>query len=122
VTGDVLVVDDEDDIRHLVRVLIENEEWTERIRVSEASGGQEAIDICSAAHVDVMVLDMHMPGIQGLEVLYATRSLKEPPSVVAWSADTVILRHAVRLGAIAAVSKTDVDGLLNAIWGCLKTA
>jgi CheY-like chemotaxis protein len=115
----VLLVDDQKDMRQLARMLIELEQVAGTMQITEASGGADAISICKSQSVDVMVLDLHMPGVPGLEVLRAMRGLSNPPCVVAWSADDSALREAESLGAHAIVDKADADALVRAIDQCI---
>jgi len=67
----ILVVDDESAIRRALRPpLIEL-----GFQVVEASRGEEAIQQLRAAAVDVVLLDMNMPGIGGMETLRRIRAL-----------------------------------------------
>ncbi|MDQ1437611.1 MAG: hypothetical protein QOK43_1240 [Acidimicrobiaceae bacterium] len=61
----VLVVDDEDDIRELVRINLE----LDGHQVTTAASGMEALDRLQDLHPDVVVLDVMMPGMDGWEVL-----------------------------------------------------
>jgi DNA-binding response OmpR family regulator len=61
----VLVVDDEDDIRELVRINLE----LDGHKVTTASSGMAALDLLKSAAPDVVVLDVMMPGMDGWEVL-----------------------------------------------------
>lgn len=60
----VLVVDDDDMIRRLVRAVLEADEF----EVAEARDGQRALELASEARPSVVVLDVMMPGIDGVEV------------------------------------------------------
>ena len=60
----ILVVDDEEDIQELVRYNLEREGY----RVTCAGSGEKAVDIARQNPVDLMVLDLMLPGINGLEV------------------------------------------------------
>jgi DNA-binding response OmpR family regulator len=62
--GTVLVVDDEEAIAEAVRARLESEGF----RVLVAGDGNEAIDRASAEHPDLVVLDLMLPGMDGLEV------------------------------------------------------
>lgn len=66
---DVLVVDDEDAVRALLRDLLELEGYT----VREAADGPAALDAVAERVPDVVVLDVMMPGLSGLDVLQAWR-------------------------------------------------
>src|SRR4051812_49833193 len=114
--GHVVVVDDEEHVRHVARLVIEDET---HVTVSEASSGAEAIALCFEQDVDVIVLDLHMPDQDGFQVLHTLNNLSDRPSIVAWSVDEIGLRRALDLGAEAKVDKTDFDGLNKAIQYCL---
>ncbi len=60
----VLVVEDEDDIREILRYNLQREGF----RVREATSGEEALVLARKARPDVILLDLMLPGIQGLEV------------------------------------------------------
>jgi CheY-like chemotaxis protein len=66
----VLIVDDEPSIRMIGRVLVSSESDMEVI--AEASNGREAIEAAITFALDVIVMDVNMPGIDGME---ATRSI-----------------------------------------------
>lgn len=114
----VLLVDDQDQLRRLARIVIENEIGVE---VSEVSSGDAAIAACrDGEHVDVMVLDLHMPEVDGLDVLQAIIDLTDRPRVVAWSADEIARRKAMNLGADLSIDKLDVSGLTDGVRLCLQ--
>src|SRR3954467_4773317 len=60
----VLVVDDDDMIRRLVRTVLEADDYD----VVEARNGDIALELANAAHPAVILLDIMMPGIDGVEV------------------------------------------------------
>ncbi|MGL4523400.1 MAG: response regulator transcription factor [Bacilli bacterium] len=60
----ILVVDDEQEIRDLIEILLRNEGYT----VLKAANGAEALKKIETSVVDLMVLDIMMPGMDGLEV------------------------------------------------------
>lgn len=72
----ILVVDDEEDIRELVKYNLEREGH----RVTCAGSGESAVEIARRDDIDVIVLDLMLPGIDGLEV---TRTLKGSPETAA---------------------------------------
>jgi DNA-binding NtrC family response regulator len=61
----VLVVDDEENIRMLVQEILHEAGYD----VVTASDGREALSKVEALNIDVMMLDMNMPGMSGIEVL-----------------------------------------------------
>ena len=70
----VLVVDDEAPIRHVVRGFLERE----GMHVAEAADGLAAVDEARSFSPDVVVLDIMLPGIDGLEVLRRIRTFGDP--------------------------------------------
>lgn len=64
----LLIVDDEQPARDRLRRLIDEAAGFEV--AGEASNGAEAIEMVSALHPDVILLDIRMPGIQGIEVAH----------------------------------------------------
>src|SRR5581483_9341791 len=70
----VLVVDDDPVARALAAVALGDA----GIQVLEAPGGMQALDILSQAEVALVVLDNHMPGLSGLDVL---RELRNRPDL-----------------------------------------
>ncbi len=68
----ILVVDDEEDILELVRVSLEREGYPTLC----AESGEKAMSIARSELPDIIVLDLMMPGIDGLEV---TRRIKADP-------------------------------------------
>jgi DNA-binding NarL/FixJ family response regulator len=83
---------------------------------AEARDGMQALALLDRRDIDAIVLDMHMPGVAGMQVLRAV--LKSAPHirVVAFSADTQTLLEAARDGASATVPKGDnLDALLSAL-------
>lgn len=61
----VLVADDEALVRHALRVFIGDDDRT--TVVGEASDGHEAVAMCHEASPDVVVIDIQMPGMNGIE-------------------------------------------------------
>ena len=60
----VLVVDDEEAIAEAVRARLQSEGF----EVVVAGDGPEAIGLCEQVHPDLVVLDLMLPGMDGLEV------------------------------------------------------
>jgi DNA-binding response OmpR family regulator len=70
----VLVIDDEPPIRAVVRGFLEREGMT----VAEAADGPAAVEQVRAFTPDVVVLDIMLPGFDGLEVLLRVRAFADP--------------------------------------------
>jgi DNA-binding response OmpR family regulator len=71
----ILVVDDEPPIVDLVRFTLEDAD----VRVVEASDGVEALVMARQTIPDLVLLDVHMPGLDGFEVC---RQLRREPALV----------------------------------------
>jgi two-component system KDP operon response regulator KdpE len=74
----VLVVDDEPQIRRVVR----NALGTESARVIEAATGRDAIDLAAAERPSIVILDLGLPDVSGLEVCREIRSWSLAPIIV----------------------------------------
>jgi CheY-like chemotaxis protein len=117
----ILLVDDNSTLRYMARHLLHAELAAMDLEIIEAEDGQAALAACSDHDVDVVVLDMHMPGVPGQTVIELLKQGGNGPCVIAWSADDRALDRAVRIGADLAVLKGgDVDLLVEAITNCLS--
>ena len=112
----VLIVDDEADMRFIVRCLVEQADWEV---AGEAASGEEAVARWRELRPDVIVLDQRMPGISGLEA--AARILAEdsaPPIVLFTVArDDDLVSEARAVGIRTCLSKWDRDHLMTALAG-----
>ena len=71
----ILIVDDEKNIRRTVRMVLEGEGFA----VEEASSGEEALARLPDVGADLMLLDVQLPGISGLETLERLNAAAKPP-------------------------------------------
>lgn len=69
----VLVVDDVEGVRRMLTYALEDD-----YHVSQASNGREAIELALTVHPDVIVMDLDMPVMDGVE---ATRHIKSNPQL-----------------------------------------
>jgi two-component system alkaline phosphatase synthesis response regulator PhoP len=67
--GKILIVEDERDIRDLVRAYLEKEGY----QVFEAGDGDEAVKVARLTTPDLAILDIMLPGLSGLDVLSTLR-------------------------------------------------
>ncbi len=74
----ILVVDDESGIRESLSGVLEDEGY----KASTAQSGEECLDLLRKNHYDVVLLDIWMPGIDGLEVLEKIKETEDRPEVV----------------------------------------
>ena len=68
----VMIVDDEPYIRQGLKLLINWEKYGFNI-CAEAANGQEAIKIMEETEIDLVITDIKMPGIDGLQLIEQTR-------------------------------------------------
>src|ERR1700680_1018555 len=78
----VLVVDDDRALRHAITALLQDAGY----RTEQASDGPEALDKLRQQPVDLMLLDIGLPGMSGLDVLARAREAQSPPRVVMMTA------------------------------------
>ena len=99
----VLVIDDEQPNVDSLRKIFERE----KLEVLTGSGGKEALAILPEQRVDVLVCDVMMPKIDGMDVLKATRQVSPETEVVLMTAyGTVELAvEAMKLGAYDFITK-----------------
>lgn len=69
-SGRILVVDDEPHIRRVLEAMLGKEGF----EVHSASDGEEGLEVIAAGGIDLVILDLLMPGTHGLEVLARIRS------------------------------------------------
>ncbi|MGA8181274.1 MAG: response regulator [Desulfobacterales bacterium] len=95
----VLVVDDEQDIRDASERILNRAGF----QVLKASGGGESLQVLEKERIDIVLLDLKMPGMDGLEVLRGIRELSETIQVI------VITGYATVETAIEAMKKGAYD-------------
>lgn len=69
----ILVVEDQESIRELLSFNLEQENY----QVLIAKDGQEALDILESEHIDLMILDLMLPKLSGMEVCKRVRRKEE---------------------------------------------
>lgn len=79
----ILIVDDEPPARSRLRMLLEDlrAEWPNEV-VGEAGDGRTALDLVQSAAPDIVLLDVQMPGMTGIEAAQHLAHLEAPPAVV----------------------------------------
>jgi two-component system response regulator AlgR len=79
----VLVVDDEAPARNRLRDLLGDCALKMPLEiVGEAENGRRALELLPACHADVVLLDIRMPEIDGIEVAQHLQKLENPPAVI----------------------------------------
>jgi len=101
----ILITDDEPLARARMRRLLEED--SEQHQLSEASTGKEALLKCAENNPDVILLDIRMPDMDGLETALHLSKLENPPAIIF---TTAFSEH-----ALAAFEREAVDYLLKPI-------
>jgi DNA-binding NarL/FixJ family response regulator len=102
----VLIVDDHPAVRRGLRTFLELADGLEV--VGEAADGRSALDLIAATGPDVVLLDMALPGMDGVEVLHELRRRELSCRALVVTSYTDRLPAAIRAGARGYLSK-DVD-------------
>ncbi len=76
--GRILVVDDDPQIRRVMKMTLSGEGY----EVEDARSGEEAQETLRAEHYDLILLDMNMPGMGGLETCREIRGSSEIPIIM----------------------------------------
>jgi two-component system invasion response regulator UvrY len=118
----LLIVDDHAIVRSGIRRLLGERE---DIHVVEASSGEEAMSLISGEPVDLIVLDLNLPGLGGLELLRRLTRMapKTPILVFSQHAEAIYATKALEAGARGFVSKNAMpEEFLEAIDSVLAGA
>ena len=120
----ILIVDDSPVIRSSLRKCIEeNTQWSV---CAEAENGLDAIEKVKQCHPDVVILDLSMPVMGGLEAAQHISALAPGTAMVLFTMykSPQLLKDAERMGISAVVSKSDgiVDHLLRSLRAVMPKA
>ena len=109
----VLLVDDNDISRYILRQLLD-QPW---LTLSEACNGEECLKAIADERPDAIILDLNMPGMNGMEVLEKLRSREETRTlpVVIYTSKTLSQNERVQIEQLhaALLSKNDVATTLS---------
>ena len=96
-TARILVCDDENFYREAIRDIL----GAEGLEVVEAFDGESAIELAADPSLGVAILDIRLPGIDGIEVLRTLRDARPDMRIIMLSAhtDQELVLEALRLGA-----------------------
>lgn len=118
----ILIVEDEKTLREVLRIALLRRKYT----VYEAADGKEAIDHFKPALVDLVITDLIMPEVEGLNVIIKLREIKPSVRIIAISGGGIAgpgsyLEVASALGADAIFSKPfPINKLLGTVEDLLK--
>ena len=104
----VLLADDHGIVRRGLRGLLEAEGLT---IVGEAADGLEAVHLCEEQQPDLLILDIGMPKLSGIEVAARAQKMSRPPGVIILSVhgDESYIMRALAAGARAYLLKSATD-------------
>src|SRR5271163_4956557 len=93
----ILIVDDEASIRRSLKGVLEDEGYA----ALQADSGEACLDLLRKSAFDVVLLDVWLPGVDGLDTLESIRELENPPEVIMISGHGTIETavRATKLGA-----------------------
>lgn len=102
----VLVIDDEEPIRRILRVLLQRAGH----EVVLAASGEEGLRCCRESAPDLVMTDIHLPGLDGIEVALTLRALAPAVPVIVMSGGERtkrldLLPSALQLGAVRVLRK-----------------
>jgi two-component system invasion response regulator UvrY len=112
----ILIADDHPIVRMGLRQILE--ETMGSIDVDEAENGQSALDKAAKQHYDIMLLDIAMPGLNGLDALKLLRTQcpKLPVLMLSMYPEDLYAVRALRAGAAGYLTKSSApDELFSAI-------
>jgi DNA-binding NtrC family response regulator len=100
--GSILIVDDELGPRESLRMILKP-----LFEVKTASNGQEALQHLQQGKIDLITLDLKMPGLSGMDVLREIKKMKMDVAVIIITAfgNLTNAHEAIRYGAIDFISK-----------------
>lgn len=110
----VLIVDDQNGIRILLVEVFSSEGY----ETFQASNGKQALDIVKNHAPDIVLLDMKIPGMDGLEILKHIKNIDSEIKVIMMTAygELDMIKEATELGALMHFTKPfDIDELRMAV-------
>jgi DNA-binding response OmpR family regulator len=97
----LLIVDDEDGVRSLVRMTLDSDS----LEILEAKEGHQALEVARAHHPDLILLDVMLPDLSGIEIC---RELKSDPLMA--STKIVMLTAKAQQSDLGEAEEAGADG------------
>ncbi|MCG8419343.1 MAG: response regulator [Proteobacteria bacterium] len=101
----ILIVDDSSTVRHQLRTVLEDDGF----RVIEADSGETGVKKAREHEADLFIIDVNMPGIDGLEMLSEIRALSQhartPAFILTTESSATLIKRGKQIGATAWIVK-----------------
>ena len=113
----VLIVDDQEPFRSAARMVVEMSDGFEV--VGEAESGEEGVELAAELHPDLVLMDVYLPGIDGMEATRQITGADDSPRVLVMSTHESVefTQAALAAGAIAFIPKSQFGmDELDAVW------
>ena len=120
----VMIVEDDDMVREMMDITLSQAGY----RVTSVGSGESALDLLRRIKVDLVLLDIHMPQMSGLDVLMAMGRMgrNTPVLMVTANRQAETVAEAMRLGCVGYMAKpfapTDLLGRVNRVLTGRSTA
>ncbi len=114
----ILIVDDHDMVRSGLEVMLETSD--DLMLVGQAAGGEDAVRLCQQLQPDVVLMDLVMPGMDGVEATRAIRTTCRATQIIALTSfkEKELVQKALQAGAIGYllknVSITELEDAIRA--------
>ena len=110
----IVIADDEPDVRMLLRLQLESRGF---VVAGEAPDGRTAIDLLEETGADVVVMDLLMPGVSGIQAIAELRAERPHLKVVAYTAvaGDYVRNEMARLGVPLLLKSGDIEPLARAV-------
>ena len=119
----IVIADDEKLIRAGIKKIIEKS-LAIPVCIIEAKNGEEALTICKEENPDLIITDIRMPKMDGIELMKNLSALEEKPAIIVLSGfdDFSYAKEAISCGAISYILKpVDSQELITAINNAIAT-
>lgn len=105
----ILIVEDHEKVRQALRNLLEVK--FSQLQVVEAACGEEAVEMILAEAPQLIIMDITLPGMNGIEATRRIQATPTPPPVIMFTIheDDIYRKEAFKAGAIAFVAKRDLQ-------------
>ena len=107
----VVLIDDEDDIREVMTIALEDAGY----QVESAPNGHAGLELCETVDPQIVITDIRMPGMNGIQVLESVKKLNSDIEVIVFTAfgEMDLAIQALQLDASDFITKPVNDDALH---------